>query len=70
MERIKIEGSSNIVSIGYDETNLILEVEFKGGSVYKYLDVPIDVFNNFMESDSKGSFFHRNIKNTYGATRS
>lgn len=28
--------SSNIASIGYDENNNILEVEFNNGNVYEY----------------------------------
>lgn len=32
--------SSNIASIGYDETSETLEIEFKNGGVYQYFDVP------------------------------
>lgn len=70
MERIAVENSSNIVSAGYDETDHILEIEFKDGGVYKYLDVPLEVFDSFMNSESKGKFFHQNIKNAYGNTKS
>ena len=70
MERILVENSSNIISAGYDEVNHILEIEFKGGGVYKYLDVPLDVFDSFMNSGSKGGFFHQGIRNVYGSTKS
>ena len=33
--------SSNVSSVGYDPTSLTLEVEFHGGAVYQYFDVPI-----------------------------
>jgi hypothetical protein len=39
MERIAVT-SSNVVAVGYQESSSTLEVEFKNGSVYRYLDVP------------------------------
>ena len=59
IERIPVE-SSNIESIGY--SGYILEVEFQGGSVYRYPEVPIEVYKELMEADSHGSYFHRNVK--------
>jgi hypothetical protein len=63
MERITVD-SSNLVSVGYDEESSILEVEFNSGS-YQYFGVPAYVFEELMNSDSKGSYLHRNIKNIY-----
>jgi len=57
--------SSNIASIGYDSGSSTLEVEFIGGSVYQYFDVPEGVYVEFMRAGSKGQFFHANIKDTY-----
>lgn len=62
MERESVV-SSHIVSIGYDP--LTLEVEFKGGSVWQYFKVPESVHLEFMSSESKGKFFHKNIKEKY-----
>lgn len=42
----------------------ILDVQI-GSSVYSYYEVPRKVFNAFLDSDSKGSFFVNNIKGTY-----
>jgi len=55
--------SSNIASIGWKDGNL--EVEFLNGSLYMYLDVPESVFEEFIESYSKGQFLARNIKGQY-----
>ena len=63
MERISVD-SSNLVSVGYDEESSILEVEFNNG-IYQYYDVPLDVYEDLMNSDSKGSYLFRNIKNTF-----
>ena len=58
--------SSNIKSIGYDIEESELFVSFNGGpSVYRYTDVPIKVFNKFLEHESKGAFFARQVKDCF-----
>jgi len=61
--------SSNLVSVGYDDNTQTLEVEFKGGSVYQYFDVPRSVFDELISSASAGSYFASNIKNSYRYSR-
>lgn len=55
--------SSNIKAIGFE--NNILKIAFVGGGLYEYSDVPNDVFNQLLTSDSKGKFFAREIRNKY-----
>lgn len=57
--------SSNISSIGYDPESQTLEIEFHGGGIYEYFNVPESVFDTLMSSSSLGSFFHRSIRNKY-----
>ncbi|MEK6262292.1 MAG: KTSC domain-containing protein [Planctomycetota bacterium] len=57
--------SSNIEAIGYDPSSTELHVQFLKSGLYVYHDVPQDVFDAFLSSDSKGSFFNRNIKNVF-----
>ena len=57
--------SSNIVSIGYDENDEILEVEFKKEKVYQYFGVPLNIYNELMAASSKGKFHRRYIMNAY-----
>lgn len=61
MERKPVQ-SSNIMAIGYDYATEELEIEFKSGGVYRYLDVPWNVNDEFVASDSKGKFFAQKIK--------
>lgn len=61
MERQKVE-SSNLASIGYDAKNEILEIEFNHGGIYKYFDVPVNVYDELMNASSHGQYFDRNIK--------
>lgn len=64
MQRLPVE-SSDIVSIGYDPADKILEVEFQGGRVYHYRDVDADIYAQFMRADSYGTFFFAHINGRY-----
>ena len=64
MKRTSVE-SSNIKTIGYDEDERVLEVTFLKSGVYFYLDVQPETYQGFMEAESHGKFFHRNIKGVY-----
>jgi hypothetical protein len=68
MDRILVN-SSTIVDIGYDDSSMTLELGFKQGAVYQYFDVPDAVYQELMRADSKGTFFHANIKNNYRYTK-
>ena len=63
--------SSQIKSVGYDEAEKTLEIEFtNNGAVYQYYDVPKKIFDALMEADSVGGFFDRKIKQgTYAYKR-
>ena len=57
--------SSFISEIDYHEKLFILDVKLKNGRTYSYRDVPKRVYNAFLNSDSKGEFFNKNIKKKY-----
>lgn len=54
--------SSNILSIGYDPDNMILEVEFTTGAVYQYYDVPQSIYDGLMAADSHGTYLSAYVK--------
>jgi hypothetical protein len=64
MQRISVE-SSDIASIGYDEKQRALEVEFHGGRIYRYQGVEPDVYKHFKRADSHGQYFNSFINNRY-----
>ena len=64
MQREKVT-SEAIASIGYNEEDATLEVEFAGGGVYDYFDVGPDVWEAFREAESKGAFFSAEIRGAY-----
>ena len=68
--------SSNIMAIGFEEQapKLIegsedkkpirmglLQVQFQGGGMYRYFDVPVSVYEALMQADSKGKFMNANV---------
>lgn len=61
--------SSNIKKIGYQNDAKVLLVTFVSGSVYMYKDVPAEVFEDFVRAQSKGKFFHANIRGKYTTTK-
>ena len=61
--------SSNIKSIGYETETKILKVEYLSGLKYEYSDVPAKVFDDFLDSISKGKYMNQNIKGQYEGRR-
>ena len=65
MERQPVD-SSLIRSVGYDLPNSILEIELvESNRAYEYFDVPLSVYTELMEAESKGSYFNEFIKDLY-----
>lgn len=64
MQRQPVQ-SSNVVSIGYDEQEKILEIEFKNGSIYEYKFVPKEVFDEIMSAQSIGSAVSKVTRGAY-----
>lgn len=58
--------SSQISEITYDPAERILTVRFKKkGTVYAYTDVPPHVHDEFIKAESKGKYFHQNIRGQF-----
>jgi len=68
--RIEVDGLSSNMSklIYYPETEK-LYITFKGDVIYEYDDVENGKFNDLLNSDSLGKFFHTNIKGRYGCRK-
>jgi lysyl-tRNA synthetase class 2 len=57
--------SSNLQAIAYDRKKQILEVDFVGGTRYRYFGVPAHVFNALRNAQSHGSYFYTSIRTAY-----
>ena len=68
MELIKVD-SSMIYAFGYDEQQQILEVVFKRTGVYRYHNVPKEVYQQLLDADSKGSYMRDLIIDMYPTER-
>lgn len=54
--------SSSLASAGYDAARHVLEVEFRNGGVYQYLDVAGREYREFLTASSKGRYLNFRIK--------
>ena len=61
--------SSNLASVGYDESSQTLEVTFKNGATYAYSRVPASEHDALMRADSHGKYLNAYIKPRYAATK-
>ncbi len=61
MEFTKVE-SSMIAEIAHQSESETLFVRFKNGSLYFYEDVSKPLFDELLNSESKGKFLNNNIK--------
>jgi len=57
----KFVSSSTMKSAGHDAGKRILEIEFTSGEVYRYFDVPVEIFSGLMNAESKGKYFNHYI---------
>ena len=64
MLRTRVE-SSNIATVGYDEEQQIMEIVFRDGRVYHFLEVPHERVLSLLRAESKGRFFNSEIKPAY-----
>ena len=57
--------SSVIASVAYDAATKTLQVEFRTGRVYWYLDVPRSEFEALTQASSAGAYFNHEIRDRY-----
>jgi hypothetical protein len=68
MDRKKVS-SSSIRSVGYDERNRVLEVEFSDGRVTQYSGVAAEVHRRLMSAPSIVSYFRDNVEESFTVKR-
>ncbi|HEX4630340.1 MAG TPA: KTSC domain-containing protein [Chthoniobacterales bacterium] len=64
IKRMPVE-SSALVAVGYSKKLRALEIEFRNGAIYRYLDVPSDVYEALFKARSKARFYDENIRHKY-----
>ena len=68
MDRKKVS-SSSIRSVGYDERNRVLEVEFSDGHITQYSGVSAEVHRRLKNAPSIVSYFRDNVEESFTAKR-
>jgi len=68
VDRKKVS-SSSIRSVGYDERNRVLEVEFNDGRVNQYSGVSAEVHRRLISAPSIVSYFRDNVEESFTAKR-
>ena len=62
-------GSSSIRSVGFDERNRVLEVEFNDGRINQYSGVSAEIHRRLVSAPSIVSYFRDNIEESFTAKR-
>lgn len=62
---IKISRSSCISSMDYNEGTKVLEVIFKQGGRYQFMNVPKNMYEECIKAPSVGKYFHSRIEGHY-----
>jgi hypothetical protein len=69
MDRINLDASSSIASVGYDSETLTMEVEFTNGNIYQYFDVPQGVYEELITAESAGHFLNAQVRDAFRYAR-
>lgn len=64
IKRIPVD-SSGVATIGYSKKLRALEIEFRNGAVYRYLEVAPDIYEALLQARSKARFYDENIRYKY-----
>ncbi|MDQ6622781.1 MAG: KTSC domain-containing protein [Verrucomicrobiota bacterium] len=68
IKRAPVE-STALDSIGYSRKLHALEIEFHDGLIYRYEQVPPQVYRELTSSESKARFYNKNIRGKFHCVR-
>lgn len=57
--------SKALASVGYSRRLRALEIEFKRGGTYRYLEVPRSVYLDLIAAESKAGFYNKSVRGKY-----
>jgi hypothetical protein len=64
MARVPLQ-SSVLAAAEYFPQLRTLDILFNTGEVYRYLKIPMSLYQGLLEADSKGTFFNAHIRNQF-----
>ena len=63
--RIAAVESTTLVTVSYDDTRELLQLEFCSRAVYQYFKVPAAVQQSLLNATSKGRYFNQFIRGRF-----
>jgi len=64
IKRVPVQ-STALAAVGYSKRLRALEIEFRNGAIYRYLNVAPDVYDALSNARSKARFYDENIRHKY-----
>jgi KTSC domain len=64
MQRIRLD-STVLQSVGYQDQLVLLELEFRDGTIYHYFKVSEQIFQELLRAESRGAYFNANIRHRF-----
>ena len=61
--------STALSAAGYSKRLHVMELEFRNGAIYRYLDVPAAIYREFQLADSKAQYYVWHVKGQYRSLR-
>lgn len=57
--------STSLEMIAFDADRQTLQIRFRDQTAYRYLDVPVEVYQALLSAPSKGSYFNRAVRGRF-----
>jgi hypothetical protein len=61
--------SSSLKAARYQDQCALLDLEFQSGEIYRYHDIPVQVYHELLQAESKGRYFNQHIRNHFPYTK-
>lgn len=61
----KLLNSSVFAAAAYTADDKTLYLRFRSSELYRYFDVPSELYDDFLAAESHGQFFAQNIRNRF-----
>ncbi len=61
--------SSAFAAVGYSKRLHALEIEFRDGLIYRYLEVPPPIYRELISARSKARFYNKQVRGKYRCLR-
>jgi KTSC domain-containing protein len=57
--------SKALAAVAYVAQRRWLYLQFHSGEIYRYFDFPLQQYRDFLDADSKGTYFGKHIRNHF-----